>query len=111
MSELPTCACGRVTDGVQTACWPCQSGNTRGGFYGPREPQEPRTLLLAECRACDERIARIDALLEENDALAQTASALVTEVKQLTGQLAEAQAAAVRATKQPPELPAGGARG
>jgi hypothetical protein len=41
MIDLPTCACGRIMDGVQTQCWPCESGNIRAGFYCPPDARGP----------------------------------------------------------------------
>lgn len=65
MSDLLTCVCGRITDGVQTTCWPCASGNVRGGFYGPRGVESWQQ------RAAD--------LLAQNDALVAQLATLSTQ--------------------------------
>lgn len=88
--------CGRMTE--RGCCVPCERQNSPPlhGYMAPR------AITIAACRACEERVARIDALLAQNDALSAENLDLAQQVVALTGRVAELTCALKRAEKGTP---------
>lgn len=102
-AKMAPCRCGAMTSDREDGCYPCSQGNrARGPIYGASLAGRTAT---GACRACAAANARIDDLLDQNDALARENSDLARQVVALQAErdaakrALESLAAEVRAGK------------
>lgn len=111
----PCADCGAMIGPTEGVCYPCSQGNrARGPIYGAslagHTPVPGDALRAVEavwitpsaCPTCVVAHARIDVLLDQNDALVTENSDHARQVVSLKGQLYEAQCALKRTEKGNP---------